>query len=176
MDRVTSTHGPTGTPSRDERGVALLMVVILLLMMSALGIHALGRAQDEATVAAASRRHMRTLMAADAGVKLALAQLSASSGISTNTDPIDYPSLIASSASLATSIRTGTLSDTGPQPIRFLQYVPTSRGGDQLNLGSGNGGGGQLAVYRVDIVARDAGGGAVQVQAQVAIDAPAVGY
>lgn len=175
MERSSNLERESAERARED-GVALLITVILLLLMSAFGIHALGRAQDEAVVAAASRRHMRTLMAADAGFKLALAQLATSSGISTNTNPIDMPSLVTGPTGLPTAIRSGVLGNPTPQPIRFLQYVPTAKGGDQMNLGSGNGGGGQLAVYRVDIVAQDPGGGAVRVQAQVAIDAPAVGY
>jgi len=45
-------------PKRSEEGIALLVTVVLLLLLSAIGVTALQRAQDE-TVGGGSSRHPR---------------------------------------------------------------------------------------------------------------------
>ena len=163
--------------SNAESGIALVLTITMLLLFSVFAIHAINRVQDERVSSGASRRYTTNVSAADAGVKIALAQLKASTnGLSVNTAPIDIPALQADAFGQATSIRSGVLNSSTPQPLQFLQFVGDSSGGGQLNLGSGQGGGGQLAVYRVNIVATDPSGGSAQVQAQLMVQAPAVGY
>jgi len=159
----------------NQEGIALIISLLFLLAVSAMGLSALSRAQDENVVGSASRRHLMHVMAADAGVKLALRQLESSGGASLNTQALDVANVDGAGPG-AIRIRSGTLGDPASQPIQFLQYVADPTSGGQLNLGSGNGGGGQLAIYRVNIVADNATNAAVQVQAQIAIEAPSVGY
>jgi Tfp pilus assembly protein PilX len=162
--------------SNSESGIALVLTITMLLLFSVFAIHAINRVQDERVSSGASRRYTMNVSAANAGVKIALAQLKSSSGLNVNTAPIDIPALQADAFGQPTSIRSGVLNTTTPQRIQFLQFVADSSGGGQLNLGSGQGGGGQLAVYRVNIVATDPSGGSAQVQAQLMVQAPSVGY
>jgi len=161
--------------NRSERGIALLIAMLFLLAISAMGVNALSRAQEENTVGSASRRHVVQLMAADAGIKLALNQLNSSGGFAVNTAPIKVTALDGGVTG-STNIRSGVAEDPNSQPIQFIKYVSDGSSGAQLNQGSGNGGGGQIAIYRVNIVADNASGSTVQVQAQLAIEAPSVGY
>lgn len=162
--------------ARSEEGIALLVTLSFLLAIAAMGISALTRAQEEQQVSAASRRHVKHLMAADAGIQIALTQLQNSVGFQTNTQPIDVVNIASDGNGLGTRIRSGVPGNPTAQPIQFVRYVAAGGSGSQLNLGSGNGGGGQRAIYRVNIVADDPGGAMVQVQAQLGIDAPSVGY
>ncbi len=159
-----------------EEGIALLIALLFLLVISALGVNALSRAQEENSSGASSRHRVVNLMAADAGIKLALNQLNSSSGFTLDTQPINIASLQGSSVIGATKIRSGVLGDPTLLPIEFIQYVADAKAGSQLNQGSGNGGGGQIAIYRVNIVADSTAGGSVRVQAQLAVEAPSVGY
>jgi len=162
--------------SHDQDGFALLLTIILLLLLSALGIHALARAQDENLSAGASRSYVRNIAAADAGIKIALAQLQSSAGLAVNTDSIRVDEFYTNAPGLASKIYSGARDSSSAQPIEFIQYVADAGSGSQLNLGSGQGGGGQVAIYRVNIVAQDPGGGVAQVQAQLAVQAPSLGY
>jgi hypothetical protein len=161
----------------NESGIALVLTITMLLLFSMFALSSLNRVQDENLNSGASRRYVTNISAADAGVKIALAQLSSSSGgLSVNTQPINLPDFESNALGRVTSIRSGVLGTSTPQPIQFIKFVADASGGGQLNLGSGQGGGGQLAIYRVNIVATDAGGGSAQVQAQLAVTAPSVGY
>src|SRR5262249_22480211 len=91
----------------DERGVALLIAVVLLLMVSALGLMALQSAQDEATGSARGRRKTMALYAADSGLKLVEQQLAASSTQYPNRNAITSSSVMQDQWGASTSIRTG---------------------------------------------------------------------
>ena len=62
------------TKLREERGVALLIAVIMLLLISAIGIAALQHAREESTGGGRSRHHTRNLHAADGVLALVVQQ------------------------------------------------------------------------------------------------------
>ena len=55
---------------QSQQGIALVITVLLLLMISALGLAALRHAGDESTIAASSRRKLAVVYAADAAMNM----------------------------------------------------------------------------------------------------------
>src|SRR5262245_4801128 len=124
--------------STNESGVALLLTIIMLLLFSAFAISSLNRVQDDSVNSGASRSYVMNISAASAGVNIALAQLKSSAGgLSVNTAPINIPDLTLTGAGQGTSIRSGVLGNSTPQPIQFVKFVADPTGGGQLNMGSG---------------------------------------
>lgn len=151
---------------RDERGAALLIAVVLLLLMSALGITALQHAQDEAAASGRSRRKDATLYAAEAG--LAKAQSSLFAGYDSPTGfaspfTIDDPALVNDGFGNPIAVRSGQPGSALAESIDATS-APTGEPPDGYQI---NGGGGyQFKAVRADIVATDAGNGTVHLQAQ----------
>jgi len=153
--------------SRHERegGIALLLVIMMLLLVSALGIAALNRAGDEMSEGSSSRRQVRNLAAAEAGLKLVGAQLAAAqAGSAPPSTPIYVTDFVTESGGLSTQVRTGRLTDTTAQPITPVGTAAAS-GGD-LRVGYGAA---PRLIYRVNVVATDPSGGNVQLQAQFSV-------
>ncbi len=159
--RVTAAnHGRL----RDERGAALLISVVLLLLMSALGITALQHAQDEASASGRSRRKDATLYAAEAGLAQAqsimLAGTSAPGGIAPFT--INAPALVSDGHGNPIAVRSGRPTNPVPESIdgngSGLGETP-----DGYQLGAGAP---VFHAVRADIVATDSGNGTVHLQAQ----------
>jgi hypothetical protein len=61
--------------AKRQEGVALLITVFVLLLIGAVAIAAIDQSGDEATSSARTRAAMRALLAADAGVEVAIGQL-----------------------------------------------------------------------------------------------------
>jgi len=151
---------------RDERGAALLVAVVLLLLMSALGITALQHAQDEASASGRSRRKDATLYAAEAGLAQAQANLLAGYSTPGGSAPftIDELALVNDGYGNPIAVRSG----------RPENAVAESIGGDGTGVGETpdgyllNEGSGKQSFHavRADIVATDAGNGTVHLQAQ----------
>src|SRR5215468_7643072 len=81
--------------ARDERGMALLIAVVLLLLMSALGIAALQHSGDESQGGGRARRKDSTLYAAEAGQALAQSRLFDSwDAMASSEFSIDEPALV----------------------------------------------------------------------------------
>ena len=165
---------------RSEQGIALLITVILLLMVSAIGLTALNRAGDEESMQRNSTRKTHTLAAAEAGVNLitnrllqqqavnqALLNQGAGQGqvqgqaMQDPLAPLDEQQLIQDDFGFWTPVRTGTVDSTVPQPLeRRDAKTPdgyTLNAGDQPWV---------WRIYRATVVASDQGGGNVQVQTQ----------
>src|SRR6516164_3553282 len=88
FDRLTRS-------ARAEDGMALLIAVVVLLLMSALGLAALQHAGDEASGSGQARRKDATLYAADSGIKMI--QVSLLNNVATssaNPVTLDQPTLI----------------------------------------------------------------------------------
>ena len=165
---TTSSH-----PVRSQQGIALIVTVLLLLMISAVGLAALRHAGDESTISASSRRKTTVVYAADAALNIMAERLL--NGDPTNAtflDPMDQPTFLSSTAGLPIAVRSGTADTTVPQPI--LRVGTAAGGGGQLNIGSSATQ--SYGVYRVSIVARDSGGSQAQVQAQFRVPEGAAGY
>jgi len=156
----------------DERGVALLIAIVLLLLVSALGLTALQSAQDEATGSARGRRKTMTLYAADSGLKLVEQQLAASSTQYPNRNAITSSSVMQDQWGGSTSIRTGEAENPVPQAIQRVSKANVE--GFQLNVNSS--GSFSYGIYRTGMVATDNTGGVVELQAQYSVNEGADSY
>jgi hypothetical protein len=115
------------THPRDESGVALLVAVLLLLMVSAIGVAAMDHSRGDSEQSGSSRRATITFHAADAAIQRGLSQLQ------------DSPArLDAFQATLAdgTIYRSGARSASGAQPIPAPETGPPPSG-YAINLGAG---------------------------------------
>lgn len=132
-------------PRRDEAGMALLVAILLLLLVSAIGVAAIDRSGSESTQAGRGRRNAITFYAADAGIQYGRSQVMESP-----------PRLDAFEITLldGTEFRSGPRSagaaadlpvpDTGPPPDGFA-----------INVGSGTGFVDETHRFSVTGVARD---------------------
>jgi len=158
-------HGSTQLV-RGERGIALIVTVLLLMMISAIGLAALRHAGDESVISASSRRKLSVVYAADSAMNvLAERLLTGNPSSSIYLAPMDDPSLLTNEAGLPIAVRTGSVDSTVPQPVVRVGSAPG--GGSQLNIGSA--GTQSYGVYRASVVSSDAGGAQAQIQAQFRI-------
>ena len=163
---VPSRPDERSTRAHEESGIALLLTILMLLLVSAIGVSALNRAGDEQVVSAASRRQVTNVAAADAALTLVGNQLASSQvGAAPASTPLNLPTFVTDSTGLSTSIRTGTIGDPNPQSIIPIGTAAASDGGD-LRVGKGAA---PRLIYRVNVVATDPSGGNVQLQAQYAV-------
>jgi Tfp pilus assembly protein PilX len=150
----------------DQHGVALLIAVVLLLMISALGLTALQSAQDEATGSARGRRKTMTLYAADSGLKLVEDQLSDSTIQYPNRNPVTTSSVMEDQWGGTTAIRTGEASNPVAQPIDRVGKGNV----EGFSLSMNSAGSFSYGIYRTGIVATDNTGGVVELQAQYSVN------
>ncbi len=150
---------------RSEQGVALLLTILLLLIVSAIGVSSLNRAGDELQVGSASRRQLTNVAAAEAALKLVgqqLFQAQAGTGVA------NAPILVADFApemGRNTIVRTGTIGDDGT--AKEIQFIGTA-GGESGDLRIGYQPS-KRRIYRVTVVAPDPSGGNVHLQAQFSV-------
>ena len=95
-------------PEGEEEGVALILAVLLLLLLSALGIAAIHHSGEEFAVSGSSRRSSFTFYAADSGIQLTIARVS-----------LFPPQLNPFTANFAdgTIVQTGRRTAPAPEPI-----------------------------------------------------------
>lgn len=188
---------------QSEAGVALILTVMLLLLVSALGLSALQHAGDEKTVAASSRKKLSLVYAADAALSVASDQLLNGGS--------QYPTYRLDGTECATMIDPATanpmtwynqdidpdtpwqgsgcgmFADPSGQPVvvrtgtvddpnpQVVARVGRTYGqAQQINVGAA--GTTSWGVYRVGIVAHEIGGGRAQVQAQISIPEGSASY
>jgi type IV pilus assembly protein PilX len=120
---------PAAPARRDEAGMALVIAILLLLLVSAIGVAAIDRSGSESSQAGRGRRNAITFYAADAGIQYGRAQVMESP-----------PRLDSFQVTLldGTQFRSGPragagaadlpVPDTGPPPDGFA-----------INVGSGTG-------------------------------------
>ncbi len=153
-----------------EEGLALLVTVFVLLVMSALGITALERARDEGTLSGRSRSKTAATAIAESGVAFLLRnQIPAAraAGLTPGDVVMDQAQFMTDQQGYATDVRTGTAdSAIAAAPER----VGTGRlSGSSLNLNQV--GSFMYGIYRTAVVATDQGGGNAQIQVQfIAMD------
>jgi len=157
---------------RDESGIALLVAVVLMLMVSAIALSALDRARQENTGSSQDRRKIATLLAADAALNVVQNRLLTDTSPFPDTSPVEDQSFMVADNGLATSMRTGEIGSSAALPI--LKVGGTVREGGQLNIGGA--GTFSYGVYRTGIVAEDPAGGAVQLNAQFTVLEGGAGY
>lgn len=158
--------------AQDQHGVALLIAVVLLLMVSALGLTALQSAQDEATGSARGRRKTMTLYAADSGLKLVEDQLASAISQYPNRNPVTSSSVLQDQWGGTTAIRTGESENPVAQAIQRVSKGNVE--GFQLNVNSA--GSFSYGVYRTGLVATDNTGGVVELQAQYSVNEGSESY
>ncbi len=145
-----------------EAGLALLLSVIILLLISAIGLGALQSAQGEATAGGRAARKLRTFFAADGALSLVRDQLDIGDRQYPNISAVNDTQFVQSKQGFYTQVRTGTANNAAPQEIQFVGRA--RRDGDQLNINAGNTF--SFGIYRTDVVATDPVGGRVELQAQ----------
>ncbi len=156
----------SSTPWRDERGAALLIAIVLLLLMSALGITALQHAQDESSASGRSRRKDATLYAGEAG--LAMVQSSLLSNYNGATMPsftINQPALVNDAFGNPIAVRSGRPENAVAESIGGTG-TGAAETPDGFLINMGNQSAQSFSAVRADIVATDAGNGTVHLQAQ----------
>ncbi len=156
-----------------EEGVALIITVLLLMMVSAIGLSALQHAGDESTASASSRRKLATMYAADAAINVLADRLRNGQASSpTFTQPMDEQTFMLTKSGLPIAVRTGTADNAVPMPIR---KVGSAAGvGGQFNIGAAATQ--SYGIYRVSVVATDPGGGRTQIQAQFRVPEGSANY
>jgi hypothetical protein len=146
------------TEVREEGGIALLIAVILLLVISTLGISALQHSREESVGGGHARHQIRNLHAADGVLEAVIQQLAADNPAGRQS-AVCFGSRWGSRelveepwSGVKTDGRTGLLDSSSCDSI---QQLPGrfARQGDSLD------GAVQQLVYRVNVVAEDEGGG-----------------
>ncbi len=111
---------------KDEKGIALLISVILMLLISAIGIAALQHAREESSGSGRSRHHTKNLHAADGVLQLVVQQL-ASENPANRQLPVDFANFIQDPLSgFWTSAQTGT-DETAPADPRCQPWAALAR-------------------------------------------------
>jgi Tfp pilus assembly protein PilX len=153
----------SGNRMQGESGIALVMAVLLLLMVSAIGISALNRAGDEKIVAVASRRQVTNLSATEAGLRNVQLQLQdfAKKGLRPGAITLNDQNTVKDHLNRATTVRTGAV---GAATVPIIELGRVAGSGEELTKKVNEAYG-----YRVDITATDPGGGNIQVQAQYVV-------
>ncbi len=148
-----------------EDGIAVLIAVILVLMISALAITTLQHSSQEAQSSGRARHQLRHLHAADGLLEVAVWQLIADEPF-INQAAIDYTEFIQDPHSeVWTSVRTGTLDAPAGQDIQ-------KNGGGQPRDGYSLDGPIRYFSYTVNVTASDennATGGRLGLQAQYSV-------
>ncbi len=103
---------------RNEAGMALLLAVILMLLISAIGLGALQSATGESSSGGRSMRKLRTFFAADAGMEVVLRQLDTTQNQYPDISALDDQQFMQNSYGGFTQVRTGTADNDAPQDIR----------------------------------------------------------
>jgi type II secretory pathway pseudopilin PulG len=152
-------------PKRAEEGIALLVTVVLLLLLSAIGVTALQRAQDETVGGGSSRRKVSMLLAADSALHVVEAQLASAQTQFPDVSPLDDAQFINDNIGLPLAVRTGSIDSSTSVPIQ--KVGTTYQEGGQINVNSPNTF--SYGVYRTGVVVTDPGGGNVQLQAQYSV-------
>lgn len=151
------------TRQEHDDGVALLIAVVLLLMVSAIGLNALQNAQSEGSAGGRSVRKASTFYAADAVMDAVRLQLDPSG--SQYVVPVSQAIDLEDSNGGLIAARTGTADNAAATPPQAVGYGTAD--GDQLNIGAANSY--IRTIYRVDTVAQDPAGGRVELQAQFSV-------
>jgi len=158
---------------RDERGMALLIAVIVLLLMSALGLAALQHAGDEASGSGSSRRKDATLYAAESGLTMLQVKLLNSYWGSAAMAPVtlDEDTLVEDGHGNPIAVHSGAPAN-GTIPVAQLVPDPAAAAaakaehpnGYMLNIG--NQGAQSFKPVRADVTALDVAQGMVHLQSQ----------
>lgn len=155
---------------RDESGMALLIAVIVLLLMSALGLSALQHAGSEATGSGTSRRKDATLYAAESGLTMLQVRLLNNYWGSATMAPVtlDESTLVEDGHGNPIHVVSGApVNGTIPSPaanVGASDGKTEHANGYMLNIG--NQGSQTFRPVRADVTALDVANGMVHLQSQ----------
>ena len=133
-----------------QDGIALIITILILLLVSTIGIASIEHSGGEFSSAGRARASTVALYGAEAGLQLAINQFA--------QEPAD---LTAVNVTLddGTGVQSGTRADTAPQPLtKGGTGLPPE--GYSLNAGSGY----VNRRYRAEVTARTTGGSAVELE------------
>jgi Tfp pilus assembly protein PilX len=147
---------------RDESGMALMIALLLIIVMSAIAISAVEHSGEDSAVSGRLRRATKMFHAADGGIQIAVGRVNQASP---DTSPFTF------TTTDGTTLRTGARSDTTAQPLAVLGSGPPP---DGFCVGVG------AACYRRDLyraqVSALAGDGAAsELEAQFGVLVPGTG-
>jgi hypothetical protein len=137
---------------REEEGVALLIAVLLLLLLSGIGIAAIDHSGADVALAGSSSRTARILYMAEAGLHTAASQLSSA--------PANLSPFTLSFDGGVVTVRSGPRSASAAQPIEQAGTGPPPEG-----YGVGVGGGFRSQLYRVNVTAGGQEGSSTELEA-----------
>lgn len=141
-----------GEDRRRERGVTLLVTVVMILLVGILVLTSIGHSGDESAAAARARATARALHAADGGMQLALARVTDEPP---NTNPIDI-----TVGDL--SVQSRTRAQATPQALGSLGSGPPPEGYG-INTGSGY----VSELFLVDITSSGPTGSTAELQSKL---------
>ncbi len=146
-------------PKHRQEGMALLITVLVLLMMGAIAIAAIGESGEEAASSARTRAATRALLAADGGIEVAISHLAAF-----DDDPFDID------VGDGIRVKSGTRNDASPTKI--VLAVPG--GPPPEGYGLATAGGTQYGetgfftdIYLVNVTSSTPDGSVAQVEARL---------
>lgn len=139
--------------SRGEEGIALLVAVLLLLVLSAVAVASIDHSGSEAELSGRMRRTMATFQAADGGIEFAESRLARTPP---RLDPFNVTYANGS------TVRSGTRTDGAAQQIISAGVGPPPEG-FSINLGSS---GYAASLYRTAVTGSDIGTGTVELEAK----------
>ncbi len=144
---MTNRVGPR---RKREQGLALIVSILVLLLVTAISIAAIERSGQESTASGRARSSTRSLYAADAGIQLALGRITRSilAPFQFNIDN--------------RTVQSRSRSDAAPQPIEHLGVGPPPEGYG-LNVGSGYG----SELFLANVTATFADGGTTELEAKL---------
>ena len=145
---------PAQPRNHGEDGIALLITVVVMLLLSAVAVTSLQRAQDENFGAGSSRRKVATVAAADAALNVVELQLRSGQTQFPDVSSLSNPDFLQDHYGFSTSVRTGTIDSSTPQPSQTVGS--TYKEGSQINVNAPNTF--SYGVYRTGVVATDQGG------------------
>ncbi len=151
----TRNHPRIVTDLEREEGIAMILAVLLLLLVTGIAISAIQHAGDESALTGSARRAARTFFAADAGIQVAINQLSQGT-----------PDLTAFNVALeggAVTVRSGTRADAGPMPLLAAGSGPPPDG-YSINLGRGF----RSRLYRTGVTSLEQGGSSAELDVKLA--------
>jgi hypothetical protein len=137
-----------------EQGVAMILAILLLLLLSGIGVAVLDHSGEESAVTGRTRRSSFTFYAADSGIQLSIARVS-----------LFPPQLNPFTATFAdgTTVQTGARSSMAPQPIEKTN-VGAPPDGYSIKLDSGY----VTETYRATISAFGPGNSSAELEAKYA--------
>ncbi len=120
---------------RNERGIALVMALLILLVMSLLGLVLMAGASMNRGLAGNDQRMRQSLNLAEAGVGEAIARIKNQETLMDPTDPDDVCQVFNTIAGSVPALGADSIGLATGQPVgQYLNYTSATRGPDVLTI------------------------------------------